>query len=101
MTCTNIFIAEVFIPVDKSPPFVVGAFLGKGKPEYSFWDDFMEEIKRLSPLAEDSSGTNPRPVLIEILCVICDSPVRFWLTGKVKLNTIIHVFFNKANTRLK
>lgn len=74
-------LAAITIPSNKAPPFFIAAFLGKGKPTYDFWDDFIDEIKKLSPLAEDEPGKK-RTCCVELLCVICDSPVPFWLTGR-------------------
>lgn len=69
----------VRVPSEKSPPIIIAAFLGKGKPTYEFWHDFMEEFKSLSPGMQDVAA--PKPCLVEVLCVICDTPVRLWLTG--------------------
>lgn len=72
--------AAVRIPMDKAPPFFVAAFLGKGKPTYDFWNDFIAEIKDLSWQKADPG--KKRTCCVELLCVICDSPIRFWLTGE-------------------
>jgi hypothetical protein len=72
----------VLVPTEKSPPFLIAAFLGKGKPVFEFWDDFMADIKKLSPFMPEDQGVERRICLVEVLCVICDSPVRFWLTGQ-------------------
>lgn len=80
---SNIYLTAVFVPSDKSPPFVVAAYLGKGKPAYEFFDDLIKEMTHLSQDAdEEAEAGSKRTCVVEILCMICDSPVRFWLTGE-------------------
>lgn len=74
----------IIIPVAKSPPFLIAAFLGKTKPDLDeFLADLIAELGELSM----HNATPTSSVVVDVLCIICDSPVRFWLSGKQRTNS--------------
>lgn len=73
---------EVRIPYRLAKPFIIVVYHGLKKPDmYQFLEKFFEELTRLDPDA-DGDDALPRRCVVQIKCIICDSPMKSWFTGK-------------------
>jgi hypothetical protein len=61
--------------------FIIGFFVGKGKPDdiHTFLKDLIGELCRLSPLSKNSFCSNGRCCTASLRCVIADGPMRSYL----------------------
>jgi hypothetical protein len=68
------------VPLDQSRPFVVGVSHGQGKaPVKAFMYHFLKDVYRLSIKRE--KGYDGRKLKVRIRCIICDSPMRYYIFG--------------------
>lgn len=74
--------SSVRIPYGHIRPFLVSFYHGSKKPnQHEFLREFFDELVLLDPNADVPNGKS-RLCTVQIFCVICDSPMKSWVTGK-------------------
>lgn len=78
---------SVRLPIQHVRPFIVSFYHGSKKPDqYQFLQEVMNELVLLDPEADVPIGKE-RLCVAQVSCVICDSPMKSWMTGTVQ-NTL-------------
>lgn len=73
--------SSVRLPIRQVRPFIVSFYHGYKKPnQYQFLSKLMDELVLLDP---DNEDCNDRLCVVQIHCIICDSPMKSWLTGMI------------------
>lgn len=75
--------SAVRIPYRHVRPFIVSFYHGSKKPDqFEFLREFRKQLEFLDPYSDVVVGAE-RLCTVQLYCVICDSPMKAWLTGKL------------------